>query len=43
MGLVGYFRRLILGFSKLALPLIQFTGKGNLMYEVFSVKIVSKI
>jgi hypothetical protein len=42
LGLAGYYRRFIEGFSKLALPLTQLTRKGKLMFGMLSVRRVSK-
>ena len=41
LGLTGYYRRFIEGFSKLALPLTQLSVKVNLLCGMLSVRIVS--
>jgi hypothetical protein len=42
LGLAGYYRRFIEGFSKLALTMTQLTGKDRLMFGMLSVRRVSK-
>ena len=41
LGLAGYYRRFIEGFSKIAIPLTQLTCKGRAFVWDFNVKIVS--
>jgi hypothetical protein len=42
-GLVGYCRRVIQSFTKLTLPLTRLMGKDQVLFEMQSVKKISKI
>ena len=42
LGLAGYYRRFIEGFSKIAMPLTQLTKRAKLLYGQKNVKIVFK-
>ena len=42
LGLAGYYRKFIEGFSKLALPLTMLTRRGKRLFGTQNVKKVSK-